>query len=271
MVIDFHVHPLHWQEVTSGFEHYLHGSWSAEELESLRRQCETGGGLAAYLKSQGVDYGVVLAEQTPTTGMVDNEAVIEMCAGQEALIPFGTVYPALHYDLPAYLGELVAKGIRGIKLYPTYNLFYPNDSVLYPFYAKAEQLGIPIMVHTGTSVFPGSRIKYGDPLLLDDVAVDFPELRILLSHAGRPFWHSQAEFLARLHKNVYLDIAGLPPKNLLRYLPNTQRLTQKMVFGSDWPGIRSIAQNIADIRALPLPAEGTERILASNAAAILGL
>ncbi len=271
MIVDFHVHPLHWHGVTPGFEEYLHESWSPSELDALRRQCETGAGLADYLRSQGIDRGVVLAEQTPTTGMVGNQAVIDMCAGQDRLIPFGTVYPGMHYDLAACLGELVAQGVRGIKLYPTYNLFYPNDPILYPFYAKAEEFGIPIMVHTGTSVFPGSRIKYGDPLLLDDVAVDFPKLRILLSHARRPFWHAQAEFLARLHKNVYLDIAGLPPKKLLTYLPNTHRLTSKMVFGSDWPGIRSIAQNLQDIRALPLPADGVERILGGNAATILGL
>lgn len=271
MVVDFHVHPVHWQQMTPALEELLSQFWTAEKLRAVQRQCETPEGFAQYLRSQGVDHAVVLAEMTPTTGLVDNEHVLAMCRDEASLIPFGTLYPGLHRDLAGYLQGLAEQGMRGIKLYPTYNLFYPNDPMLYPMYAEAERLGLPVMVHTGTSVFPGSRIKYGDPLFLDDVAVDFPGLRIVLSHAGRPFWHAQAEFLARLHANVFLDLAGLPPKNLLKYLPNLPRLTAKAVFGSDWPVAPAQSSNLADLRSLPLPEEGIARIVGGNAARILGI
>ena len=79
------------------------------------------------------------------------------------------------------------------------------------------------MFHTGTSIFPGARNKYGDPIYIDDVAVDFPKLKILLAHGGRPLWMDTAFFLMRRHPNVYLDISGIPPKTLLKYFPRAGR------------------------------------------------
>ncbi len=100
-------------------------------------------------------------------------------------------------------------------------MLYPNDYLngvkeLEIIYRAAEANGIPIMVHTGTSIFPGARNKFGDPIYVDDVAVDFPNLKILLAHGGRPLWMDSAFFLVRRHPNVYLDISGIPPKTLLQ-------------------------------------------------------
>ena len=102
-------------------------------------------------------------------------------------------------------------------------MLYPNDYLngvkeLEIIYRAAEANGIPIMVHTGTSIFPGARNKFGDPIYVDDVAVDFPNLKILLAHGGRPLWMDTAFFLVRRHRNVYLDISGIPPKTLLQVL-----------------------------------------------------
>lgn len=271
MVVDFHVHPLSWREGTPSLEAFVLQFLNADELREMSALCRTGRTFAQHLRSQGLDYAVILAENTPTTGVFDNEQVLALCHGEDTLIPFGTVFPGMRHDLGGYVTDLVAKGLRGLKLYPTYNLFYPNDPMLYPVYERAQELGIPVMFHTGSSVFTGARIKYGDPLFLDDVAVDFPQLKIVLSHAGRPFWFEHAEFVARFHENVYLDIAGLPPKHLPTYLPNLARLTSKVVFGSDWPGVPGIASNLADVRALPLPADALARITGGNAARILGI
>lgn len=269
MVIDFHVHPVRWPEVTPDFERFLAQAWDRDELVAVQAECGTGPGLAAYLRSCGVDRAVVLAEVNALTGRMDNQSLLELCRGQDMLIPFGTLNFRRDMDMPAVLAGLVSDGVRGIKLYPTYEYFYPNDPMLYPFYAKAQELGVPVMLHTGSSVFPGSRIKYGNPLFLDDVAVDFPGLTLVLSHAGRPIWYAEAEFMARYHENVYLDIAGLPPKNLLTYLPNADRLSHKLIFGSDWPGDRTIERNIEAVRRLPLPPAAIEGILFGNAAKIL--
>ncbi len=154
---------------------------------------------------------------------------------------------------------------------PTYAHYYPNDASLYPMYALAEERGIPVMFHTGSSVFRGSKMKFGDPLLLDDLAVDFPDLTLVQVHSGRGFWYDRAAFLARIHPNMYMEIAGLPPKKLLTYFPELERLADKVLFGSDWPGLPSLKQNIGDVRALPIAEGAKAKILGGNAARLLGL
>ena len=93
-----------------------------------------------------------------------------------------------------------------------------------------------MMFHTGTSISHGARNKYGDPIYIDDVAVDFPRLKILMAHGGRPLWMDTAFFLLRRHPNVYLDISGIPPKTLLKYFPRLDEIAAKTLFGTDWPG-----------------------------------
>jgi predicted TIM-barrel fold metal-dependent hydrolase len=138
-------------------------------------------------------------------------------------------------------------------------------------YARAQELGVPILVHTGSSVFRGARIKYGDPLLLDDVAIDFPDLRLLMAHSGRPFWYEQAFWMARRHANVYLEVSGLPAQNLLTYFPRLEELADKVVYGSDWPGNPYLRRNIDSILRLPLREETKAKILGGNAARLLAL
>ena len=270
-VIDFHVH--------AGLNHELHPwviEWArgeTEDPEALISSVMTREGMVRYLRANGVDYAVVLAELSPiTTGMVDNEGVAELCQGIECLIPFCNVNPFLVADLARELERYVVDmGFRGLKLYPTYQHFYANDSRLYPLYAKAQELGVPVMIHTGSSIFKGARLKYGDPLFMDDVAVDFPDLTLLMVHSGRGFWYDRAYFLTKLHANVYMEISGLPPQKLLGYFPELERVADKVIFGSDWPGMPHIGRNVEVIRGLPLREETKEKILGGNAARILGL
>lgn len=271
MIIDFHMH--------AGLYHELH-PWVTEwiktqtnDLEEFVKDVLTPEGIVRYLRENGVDYAVALAELSPiTTGMMSNEGVCELCQGVDCLIPFCNVNPFLVADLPGELERYVTEmGFRGIKLYPTYQHFYANDSRLYPLYAKAQDLGIPVMIHTGSSIFKGARLKYGDPLHMDDLAVDFPELTLLMVHSGRGFWYDRAYFLAKLHANMYMEISGLPPQKLLDYFPKLERVADKIIFGSDWPGMPHIKRNIEIIRALPLKEETKEKILGGNAARILGL
>jgi hypothetical protein len=165
--------------------------------------------------------------------------------------------------------KYIRMGAKGIKLYPPYSFFYPNDSTLYPIYEIAQEHRLPLLVHTGSSIFRGSKIKYADPIHLDDIATDFPELPILMAHSGRGLWYDRAFFLSKLHPNLYLEISGLPPKNLLKYFPELEKNIDKVVYGSDWPGIQRIGQNIAAIQKLPLEQESKEKILYGNASKIL--
>src|SRR2546423_15031145 len=110
------------------------------------------------------------------------------------------------------------------------------------------------MFQAGASVLPGARSKFGGPICVDDGAVDFPKLKILLAHGGRPLWMDPAFFLLRRHPNVYLDISGIPPKSLLNYFPRMEEIAHKTLFGTDWPGpgVPDIKKNLEQFRALPL-------------------
>ena len=272
-VIDFHFHVTTADEYASWLLDWLRPAAKGKPLEHLHRVLDTPQGMLEYLDAQGIDYAVCLAETNPlTTGVSPNDRVAEFCRTSQRLIPFANINPYVTPDPVAELTRCVTElGHRGLKLYPVYQHFYPNDRRLYPVYARAQEMGVPIMFHTGSSTFPGARLKYGDPLYLDDVAVDFPRLTIIMAHSGRGFWYDRAFFLARLHEHVYMEITGLPPQKLLVYFPDLEKLADKVIFGSDWPAVTDIAGNIAIIRRLPLAEETKEKILGGNAARLLGV
>jgi uncharacterized protein len=105
---------------------------------------------------------------------------------------------------------------------------------------------------------------------VDDVAVDFPKLKILLAHGGRPLWMQTAFFLVRRHANVYLDISGIPPKTLLKYFPRLEEIAQKTLFGTDWPGpgVPDIKKNLDEFCVLPLSPDVRQQILSKTALSI---
>lgn len=270
--IDFHVHLSVYTEHRPWVTEWMKRAHPAGYEEYIARYSDPGA-FEELLAAEGVDHACVLAELSHvTTGVCTNEQVRDFCKGRKRLIPFCDINPHLYTDLGGELRRKVeGEGFRGVKLYPTYQHYYPNDPRIYPLYRAAEELGVPALFHTGSSVFRGSRLKFGDPLYLDDVAVDFPGLNLVIGHGGRGFWYDRAFFLSKLHPNVYLEIAGLPPGKLLAYFPELDRIPGKVVFGSDWPGNPWIRRNMEAIGKLPLPAEAVEQILGGNAARLLRL
>ena len=266
-IVDVHVHTAYTEQAPESFAGYMAANVGGD-LDRFVEEFRRPERFLRLMEEQGIDYACILAEIAPaTSGIASNELVRDFCAASPRLVPVCTVNPNLH-ERPARLLERLVReeGFRGLKLYPTYAFFYPNDRRLYPVYAKAEELGIPVQLHTGSSVFRGSRLKYGDPLYLDDVAIDFPDLQILLTHGGRPFWYDRAFALCRLHRNVMIDVAGLPPRKLPEYFPELPRLPNKFVFGSDWPGLPGpIIRNVEAIRALPIPEGAKAAILGETA------
>src|SRR5690606_916940 len=176
-------------------------------------------------------------------------------------------------DPPALLRRYLEEGpVYGLKLYPSYQYFYPNERRVYPLYELCAEYGIPVLLHVGTSVLPGTRLKYCDPIHLDDVAVDFPEVPIVMAHGGRGWWYDACATLAVRHRNVYIDVTGLVPSKLLEHFPGLERLADKVVFGSDWPAMpRSPGENAAAIERLGLSEAALEKILFRNAARLLRL
>jgi hypothetical protein len=272
-VIDIHLHITRVEEYREWFPNWIRGIHRHDIVAQLKNILASPESLLDFLDKQGVDYAVVLAEDNPmVTGVCPNERVAAFCRTSDRLIPFANINPFTTFDAVAELEACVShQGFRGLKLYPTYQHFYPNDNRLFPLYGRAQDLGIPIMFHTGSSVFPNALLKYGDPLALDELAVFFPRLTIIQAHSGRGFWYDRAFFLSVLHENVYMDITGLPPKNLLKYFPDLEKNQDRVFFGSDWPGITSIKGNIAAIRDLPISDETKAKILGLNAARILGI
>jgi predicted TIM-barrel fold metal-dependent hydrolase len=177
------------------------------------------------------------------------------------------------WDAAAEVDRLKAIGIRGLKVHPSHQLFAPNayrDGLgpLAALYERAQANALPVMIHTGTSIFPGARNLYAQPMLVDDVAVDYPELVIILAHGGRPLWMEEAFFLVRRHKNMYMDISGIPPQKLMQYFPRIEEIADKVLFGTDWPGpgVPGVRGNIEKFRALPISETAQRKILYENAA-----
>jgi predicted TIM-barrel fold metal-dependent hydrolase len=269
-IIDFHVHIAlkeHWHS----WVHDQQRKMRSDYYERYDELCDPKR-FASYLEDAGIEKAVILAELSPiTTGIVPNEYVIEFCKDIDKFIPFASINPYLIARPARELEKLIDLGFKGLKLYPSYHLFYPNDREIYPLYEVANSRRIPVMIHTGSSVFRGARIKYADPIYIDDVAVDFPDLNILMVHSGRGFWYEKVFFLARLHENLYMEISGLPPQNLLKYFPDLETNSDKIIYGSDWPGVENIRKNIDRILELPIKEQTKEKILYLNAKKILGL
>jgi len=199
-------------------------------------------------------------------------------ADPKRLLPFGSVHPKRTKNPKRDVERLASKfDMKGLKIHPPHQLFAANAYVdgklpaLRTIYRTAERLRIPVMIHTGTSIVPGARSRFGDPMALDDVAQDFPDLTILMAHGGRPLWCDTAFYLLRRHANVYLDISSIPPKRLLEWFPRLEEISTKVLFGSDWPGpgIPGIREEIDGFQGLPLSDEAKERILRGNAERIL--
>ena len=192
-------------------------------------------------------------------------------ANPERIMPFGGVHPRFTTDPEGDVDRLVDLGIRCLKIHPPHQLFPANAyteglEALGRIYRRCEERGLPVLIHTGTSIFPGARSKWGNPLEVDDVAIDFPDLTILIAHGGRPLWMEEAFFVLRRHKNVHLEVSGIPPARLLEYFPRLGEISAKTVWGTDWPspGVHDLRVNLDQFRALPLAPAVQRAILSDN-------
>ena len=203
-----------------------------------------------------------------------NDWIAKYCAAApKRLLAVGGVHPSAVRDPGAEVDRIARLGIRAIKIHPSHQALSPNDYVhgdrgLGAVYERAQANGLPVMIHTGTSIFPGARNLHAQPMLCDEIGVDYPELVVILAHGGRPLWMEEAFFLVRRHKNMYMDISGIPPQKLLEYFPRIEQIADKVLWGTDWPspGVREIRDNIAKFNALPIQEDVKRKILFENAA-----
>jgi hypothetical protein len=237
---------------------------------------------AAYYRERKIACVIFPVDAERETGFrrYNNEEMAELAAeNSDVLIPFASIDPAKGKAGAREARRLVAEfGIRGFKFHPTMQGFYPNDRGAYVLYEAIAEAGVPALFHTGqTGVGSGMRggngmrLKYSNPVYLDDVAVDFPDMPIVLAHPSFP-WQEEALAVAQHKPNVYIDLSGWSPKYfppiLVKYANSI--LKHKMLFGSDWPLIAP-DRWLKDFADLDIKPEVRPLILKENAANLLGL
>jgi predicted TIM-barrel fold metal-dependent hydrolase len=154
-----------------------------------------------------------------------------------------------------------------LKIHPVHSGCLPSDKALFPAYEVCSRRGIPVVIHCGTSIFPGALNHYADPVHVDEMSQYFPDIQWVLAHGGRGWWYDAAAFIVQAHSNVWLELSGLPPKRLPAYYArhDLERLLAKAIFGSDWPGVPGFRHNVDGIANLGLSDATLERILWRNA------
>ena len=192
-------------------------------------------------------------------------------AAPERLMPYGGIHPRFQGDIEGHIDELADMGIRCVKIHPSHMLFPANAytqglETLGALYRRCEHRGMPVMIHTGTSIFPGARNKYGNPMELDDVAIDFPDLQVIMAHGGRPLWMDEAFFILRRHQKMCLDVSGIPPLKLMEYFPRLEEIGSRVLWGTDWPspGVRDLKVNLDQFRTLTIPDTLKDAITRTN-------
>jgi len=271
--IDVHVHlePQEDNHVDAAAKKYFGDSGAARDHS----------GMAQYYRSRKIGF-VVFSVDERLTGKphVTNDEVVQFATDNaDIAIPFASIDPNRGREGVSEAKRLVSTGlVRGLKLHPPVQQFFPNDRIAYRLYEVFAEARLPVIFHTGHSGIGtglsgggGIRLKYGNPLPIDDVAVDFPEMPIIMAHPSFP-WQDEAISIC-LHKpNVYIDLSGWSPKyfapQLIQYA-NTL-LKHKVLFGSDYPLITP-DRWMADLEKIAIREEVRPLILKENARKLLGL
>jgi predicted TIM-barrel fold metal-dependent hydrolase len=275
-LIDVHLHAARLGGLKLPWHTWVH-AFDSDELHALYRPdgAIDPAAFDKHLDGQGVDVAVVLSEYSPrVTGTQAIEDMVPLAAHNPERIRFAAnVNPHLHFPVDEELQRQLDLGAVALKVHPVHGGFPVNDRALYPAYSICQEREVPVVVHCGTSTFPGALNQYGDPILLDDVLRDFPRLSVVLAHGGRGWWYDAAAFLALSNPNVWIELSGLPPSRLQTYYSrhNWNRLIRRMIFGTDWPDIPGIAPNARAVAKLCPDDETVDLVLSGNAAQVYRL
>lgn len=255
---------------------------SAKYFRADQDRTPTVTSIAEHYRARNMAAVVFTVEAPAATGhpALSSEEIADAAAEHaDVLIPFGSVDPHAGKAAVHRVRRLVTEhGVRGFKFHPSLQAFEPNDVRHYPLYEAIQELGVPALFHTGQTGIgaglPGGhgiKLRYSNPMLLDDVAADFPGLTIILAHPSVP-WQDEAISVATHKANVYIDLSGWSPKYFPPQLVRAANslLKRKVLFGSDFPVITP-DRWLADFAALDLKDEVRPLILKENAVRVLGL
>lgn len=259
MIIDVHTHLNNYHE---------------ENRVDLRQSLDR---LQEAMQRNGVDYCLVLTSYKVSEHRPSTRQVIEATRDRKDIsVVAGISYLNYREKDLREIADYLAEGlVKGLKLYPGYEPFYPYDRRCQVIYDLAMEYGVPVMLHTGDTYTPRGKVRYAHPLNVDDVAVDFPELKLVICHLGNPWIRDCMEVVYK-NPNVYADISGLvlgdfsekfeafmltQVREMLLYAGEPRYL----LYGTDWP-ISSMQTYLKFVRSLELSPEDLERILWKNAA-----
>jgi uncharacterized protein len=280
LLVDAHVHVARLPTLSADWRDWVRTFGASTSLDSLFGPdgVPVPAAIDDHFAAEGADHVLLFSEYSPkATGIQPIEDVLPLVEhNPDRFRPVANLNPHLHYPITAELARQVSLGAVACKIHPVHGGFEPADRMLYPAYSWAEERGLPVIVHCGTSTFSGSANAYGEPSLLDPVFRDFPDLTVVLAHGGRGWWYDQAAFLALMRPNVWLEISGLPPQRLPGYYgASLPRLAAKMIFGTDWPGVPGVQRNARAAQKALLEAGCTGNdvaaMLGGNAATIFRL
>jgi predicted TIM-barrel fold metal-dependent hydrolase len=236
--------------------------------------------LAAYYRERKMACVAFMVDSVRWGGPVTNEEILELAqAERDTLIPFASVDPHRGAEGVAMARRLIDEfDVAGFKFHPSLQHFFPDDRMAYPLYEVIAEHGLPAVFHTGqTAVGSGQRggggilLKYSNPVCLDEVAADFPDMPIIMAHPSVP-WQDEALSVAVHKPQVYIDLSGWSPKyfppQLVRYANSL--LQDKVLFGTDYPALTP-ERWLADFETLDIKPAVRPKILKDNAARLLGL
>ncbi|HTK56957.1 MAG TPA: amidohydrolase family protein [Gemmatimonadales bacterium] len=231
--------------------------------------------LRAAMAEAGIDYALVLTSYLVNDDRPSIRQVIEAIGDAPDLgVVAGISY--LNYkerDLRELADDLRAGRVKGLKLYPGYEPFYPHDKRLKVVYDLAEEFDVPVMIHSGDTFSPKGKLKYAHPLEIDEVAVDHPAVKFVICHLGNP-WLTDAMEVVYKNANVFADISGLilgeftqafedymgdEIEDVVTYAGEPE----KFLFGTDWP-ICSMKSYLEFVGRLEISARDRRLLLYEN-------
>ncbi len=264
MIIDCHTHI---------------NNYHNEEVDSLKERLDQ---LQLEMRRNRIDIALVLTSYKVGPGRPSTrDAVMATRDLSNIFIVAGISYNNYKEEQLSELREYLADGsVRGIKLYPGYEPFYPHDPKLHKIYELAGEFGMPVMIHSGDTYNPMGRVRYSHPLQIDDVAVDHPGVNIVICHIGNPWIRDCMEVVYK-NKNVYTDISGLVLGNFSdRFEAYMRKQLQEMLlfgvepdkvlFGTDWP-ISSMESYLEFMEELKIPDKEKKKIFYENSAKLFKL
>ncbi len=279
-IINSHVHLIELDKVLESGAKYLE---YLKNIPSFRKIEETIALISpevilSQMEEAGISQSILFACEAPIL-YASNEFVAKVCQQfKDKFIGFASVNPKKEEAVKVLEDGIRNLGLKGLKLHPPLQDFYPNDKIAWPVYEKATQLNIPVVFHVGTTPF-GSLVKLSqaNPILIDEVAIAFPELKIILAHMGT-LWHNETFMVAEKNPNVFIDTAAYPHeiKNLLTENLIKRVGEDKFIFGTDFPmpyegQIHRMKDYVDCINGLSLSQEIKEKIFHENLEKLLKL